>query len=151
MGNAAKFIIPVAVLAAVGGIYTLNSGKINEEIENANVSASISESTQSSASTAKTTKKPANPIVKAAVETVIDSYADSAEGETKEVLDSMSEEDKDTVTEIIASNVSLDTIGDLKGLASKGDTDAIMTYAEENLTEEEIAQLQDIMSKYAPQ
>ena len=60
----------------------------------------------------------------------------------------MSEEDKDTVTEIIANNVSLDAISDVQSYISEGDTSALLDYATENLSEEETEKLSEIMQKY---
>lgn len=93
-------------------------------------------------------KSSANPIVKAVVNEAIDVYIDNADGEVKEVAESMSEEDRETVTEIIAENVSLDAIPQIQSFLSSGDKDSILEYAEENFTQEQIEQLQSIMSKY---
>ena len=60
----------------------------------------------------------------------------------------MSEEDKDTVTEIIANNVSLDSVSEVQSYVNSGDASGLMDYAEENLSEEELEELKDIMSKY---
>jgi hypothetical protein len=93
-------------------------------------------------------KKSANPIKKAIVSEAIDTYAEKSSGKTKEIFDSMSEEDKDTVTEIIANNVSLDTVSEVQSYVNSEDASGLMEYAEENLSEEELKELEDIMSKY---
>ena len=102
----------------------------------------------SKASSSEKKKSNANPIVKAVVSEAIDVYVDNADGEIKDVAESMTKEDRETVTEIIADNVSLDAIPQIKSYLSSGDKDSIVKYAEENFTEEQIAQLQEIMSKY---
>ena len=56
--------------------------------------------------------------------------------------------DKDAVTEIIANNVSLETIPEVKSYISNGDSEGLMDYARENLSEEEQKELLEIMSKY---
>ena len=93
-------------------------------------------------------KKSANPITKAIVSEALDSYAEQSTGKTKEIYESMSEEDKDTVTEIIANNVSLDSVSEVQSYVNSGDASGLMDYAEENLSEEELEELKDIMSKY---
>ena len=60
----------------------------------------------------------------------------------------MSEEDKDTVTEIIASNVSLSSITDIQSLSETGSKEDILKYAQDNLPEEDVEELEDILEKY---
>ncbi len=105
-------------------------------------------SDSSSEGTSTKRKSKANPITKAVVEKAVDAYVDSADKETKELFNSMSEDDKDIVTDIIAENVSLDSISEMQSYVANGDKDAIEKYAEENLSEEDQEVLKEIMSKY---
>ncbi len=127
--------------SSITGLTGMGSGKTSGTSSNASSSASSKKSSSSK-------KSKANPITKAIVSEAIDSYIDSSSGQVKEIAESMSEEDKDTVTEIIASNVSLDSVSQVQSYVSSGDTEGLMEYAEENLSEEELQELKDIMSKY---
>ncbi len=131
------FFITLVVVLLIGVIFLIGKDSIMKDVK------ATQEQTQSN-----TEKKSANPIKKAIVSEAIDSYAEKSSGKTKEIFDSMSEEDKDTVTEIIANNVSLDSISEVQSYVNSEDASGLMEYAEENLSEEEIKELTDIMSKY---
>ena len=107
------------------------------------------DSSSSAASTKRESK--ANPITKAVVEKAMDAYIETADSDTKARFNSMSEEDKDIVTDIIAENVSLDSISEVQSYVAKGDKDAVAKYAQENLSEEDQKILIEIMSKYIPE
>ena len=79
----------------------------------------------------------------------VDQYIEESDGKVKEIAESMSEEDKDTVTEIIANNVELEDIPEVQSYISSGDTAGLMKYAQENLSEDEQAELAQMMLKYA--
>ena len=131
------FFITLVVVLLIGVIFLIGKDSIMKDVK------ATLEQTQSN-----TERKSANPIKKAIVSEAIDSYAEKSSGKTKEIFDSMSEEDKDTVTEIIANNVSLDSISEVQSYVNSEDASGLMEYAEENLSEEEIKELTDIMSKY---
>lgn len=137
MKAAKAFFITLFVVLLIGTIFLIGKDSIMKDVK------ATQEQTQSN-----TEKKSANPIKKAIVSEAIDSYAEKSSGKTKEIFDSMSEEDKDTVTEIIANNVSLDSISEVQSYVNSEDASGLMEYAEENLSEEEIKELTDIMSKY---
>ena len=137
MKAAKAFFITLFVVLLIGVIFLIGKDSIMKDVK------ATQEQTQSN-----TEKKSANPIKKAIVSEAIDSYAEKSSGKTKEIFDSMSEEDKDTVTEIIANNVSLDSISEVQSYVNSEDASGLMEYAEENLSEEEIKELTDIMSKY---
>ena len=131
------FFITLVVVLLIGVIFLIGKDSIMKDVK------ATQEQTQSN-----TERKSANPIKKAIVSEAIDSYAEKSSGKTKEIFDSMSEEDKDTVTEIIANNVSLDSISEVQSYVNSEDASGLMEYAEENLSEEELKELEDIMSKY---
>ena len=131
------FFITLVVVLLIGVIFLIGKDSIMKDVK------ATQEQTQSN-----TEKKSANPIKKAIVSEAIDTYAEKSTGRAKEIYDAMSEEDKDTVTEIIANNVSLDSISEVQSYVNSEDASGLMEYAEENLSEEEIKELTDIMSKY---
>ncbi len=134
-----SFIITLVIIIAIGGIFLFARNSIKKDV------ATTVESTESKQSK----KSTANPIKKAIVNEAIDQYVEKSDGKAKEILDSMSEEDKDTVTEIIANNVDLEDIPEIKSYISNRDTAGLMQYAQENLSAEEQAELAELMVKYA--
>ncbi len=68
--------------------------------------------------------------------------------EAAEIIESMSEEDKEVVTQIIENHIDAETVSEVMGYVQDGDKDAIIDYAAENLTPEEISQLIDLYGKY---
>ena len=129
-----SFLITLAIILVIGIIFIFSRKSIMADVES---TAAATEQNKSS-----------HPIKKAAVEKAMDAYIDNSDGTAKEIVESMSEEDKDTVTEIIANNVSLGTIPDVTNYISNGDADALLDYAQENFSDEEIAELTEIMKKY---
>ena len=135
-----SFMITLAIVLAIGGIFLFARKSITKDVE------TTVETAQASAGSKKST---ANPIKKAIVSEAVDQYIEKSDGKVKEIAESMSEEDKDTVTEIIANNVELEDIPEVQAYISKGDTAGLMEYARENLSAEEQAQLAELMLKYA--
>ena len=139
MKAAKAFGITLFVVLLIGVIFLVGRNSIKKDVE----------ATQEQATTATTTKtSTANPITKAIVSEALDTYAENATGKTKEIYESMSEEDKDTVTEIIANNVSIDSVSEVQSYVNSGDANGLMEYAKDNLSEEEVKELTEIMSKY---
>ena len=135
-----SFLITLVIIIAIGCIFLVAKGSILKDV--AGDKAQTEESAGSK-------KSKANPVTKAIVSEAMDTYIKNSSNETiKELGESMSEEDKDTVTEIIASNVSIETIPEVQSYISSGDKEGLMEYAEDNFSEEEIAELKEIMSKY---
>ena len=135
-----SFMITLAIVLAIGGIFLFARKSITKDVE------TTVETAQAAAGSKKST---ANPIKKAIVSEAVDQYIEKSDGKVKEIAESMSEEDKDTVTEIIANNVELEDIPEVQAYISKGDTAGLMEYARENLSAEEQAQLAELMLKYA--
>ncbi len=69
--------------------------------------------------------------------------------EVARVLESMTEEDKEVVTEIIENHIDAGAATEIMGYVQDGDKDALMDYATENLSPEEIAELMKLYGKYA--
>ncbi len=138
MKAAKAFGITLLVVLAIGVIFILGTGKLGKNTEE----------TASATEASTTHKKSANPVTKAVVSEVIDTYVEQSDGQVKEIYEQMSEDDKDAVTEIIASNVTIDSVSEVQSYISSGDKDGLMEYAKDNLSEEEIEELADIMSKY---
>ncbi len=136
MKAAKAFGITLFVVLLIGVIFLVGRNSIMKDVK----------ATQEQATTTKTST--ANPITKAIVSEALDTYAENATGKTKEIYESMSEEDKDTVTEIIANNVSIDSVSEVQSYVNSGDTNGLMEYAKDNLSEEEVKELTEIMSKY---
>ena len=135
MKAAKAFGITLFVILLIGVIFLVGRKSIIKDVE----------ATQEQTTTKTST---ANPITKAIVSEALDTYAENATGKTKEIYESMSEEDKDTVTEIIANNVSIDSVSEVQSYVNSGDTNGLMEYAKDNLSEEEVQELTEIMSKY---
>ena len=154
------FLSTFIIIMMVGIIFLLGSGKssLKNKVINA-VGSFVSEAglsdKEGSVFDSKLSKdskeSKANPITKAVVEKAMDAYIETADSDTKAIFNSMSEEDKDIVTDIIAENVSLDSISEVQSYVAKGDKDAVAKYAQENLSEEDQKILIEIMSKYIPE
>ena len=136
MKAAKAFGITLFVVLLIGVIFLVGRNSIMKDVK----------ATQEQATTTKTST--ANPITKAIVSEALDTYAENATGKTKEIYESMSEEDKDTVTEIIANNVTIDSVSEVQSYVNSGDANGLMEYAKDNLSEEEVKELTKIMSKY---
>ena len=136
MKAAKAFGITLFVVLLIGVIFLVGRNSIMKDVK----------ATQEQATTTKTST--ANPITKAIVSEALDNYAENSTGKTKEIYESMSEEDKDAVTEIIANNVSIDSVSEVQSYVNSGDANGLMEYAKDNLSEEEVKELTEIMSKY---
>lgn len=143
------FGITLATVILIGVVFVTGKESIAKDI-NASAKSKTSITSQLTKTKSDTKKKKAaNPITKAIVKEAINTYAQQADDDTKKIYESMSDEDKDKITEIIASNVSLDTISTLQSYVSGGDSDALMKYANDNLSKEELAELTEILTRYS--
>ncbi len=77
------------------------------------------------------------------------SEVSSAQKKANEVLKSMSEEDRETVTDIITENLTPSTMNDVSEYIESGDKEGLMDYAEENLSEEDYEKLKELYKKYS--
>ena len=144
------FTITLAVILAVGAIALIAGTAIKKHnsAEGGSDSATSADSTSGEGSSKSKRTSTANPITKAIVSEAIDSYVAGSDDKTQELYDSMSEEDKEIVKDIIAENVSLGSVSDVTGLIANGDKEALITYAQENIPEDDQEELKDILSKY---
>lgn len=69
----------------------------------------------------------------------------------KEILDSMSADDKETVTDIIDSHISPSTIKEASTYLSNGDTEGLKNYAKDMLSDSETQKVMDLYEKYKDQ
>ncbi len=96
-----------------------------------------------------------NSAKKAAAEKTVDVITENIDAiagdneQIKEVVDKMSEEDKETVTEIVTEHMDTETMTEVMDYVNKKDKDGLVRYATENLSEEEISELLEIYSKYS--
>jgi hypothetical protein len=96
-------------------------------------------------------------IKKAVADTVTDDVIENAitatgiaDDETAQaIVDSVSEEDKAAVSEIIENHVNSDMVSKGLSYVSNGDISGLKQYAENELTSDELAQLKGIAEKYA--
>ena len=135
MKAAKAFGITLFVVLLIGVIFLISKDSIMKDVK------TTEEQTTTKTSTA-------NPITKAIVSEALDTYAEKSTGKTKEIYESMSEEDKDAVTEIIANNVTIESVSEVQSYVNSGDANGLMEYAKDNLSEEEVKELTEIMSKY---
>ena len=61
----------------------------------------------------------------------------------------MSDEDRETVREIVAEHMDAETATEVIGYVNDGDKEGLMNYAIENLSPEEISRLIEIYGKYS--
>ena len=148
------FTITLAVIIALGAIALIAGSAIKKHnsAEGGSGSTATSGSATAEGDSGKSSSKTkANPIKKAIVSKAMDAYLDSADGQAKELAESISDEDKDAIAEIIANNISVDSISDAEELIGSGDKEGITDYVEENFSEEDQAELKEILSKYVEQ
>ncbi len=65
-----------------------------------------------------------------------------------EILDSMSESDRETVEGIVESHMDAAAISKAAGYAASGDTSSLKEFAKEILSDQEIAEIKEIYNKY---
>ena len=66
----------------------------------------------------------------------------------QDIYNSMSEEDKQTVNDMIESKVSPQTISDVSKYVKDQDKEGLKQYVKEKFTESEIRQMKDLYNKY---
>ena len=145
------FLITLAIVITAGVLFLVAGSAFGSNFSLSSISTRIMSkqgSTKAKSSETKKKRAKANPVTKAIVKEAITSYANQEGGATKKLLDTMSEEDKDQMIEIIASNVTLDSVSTLEKAASSDDPDAILNYVQDNFSEEDVSDLQDILEKY---
>ncbi|WP_026527439.1 hypothetical protein [Butyrivibrio sp. VCD2006] len=155
-----SFVITLVVVLAIGGIFLYSKDSLMKS-ETDEVTQGI-ESTEDGEKAEKTgeggiagaineaKKEVVKGVAKTVVNKAIEEYAEKAGSEeVKEKLESITEEDKDKVSEIISENISIESMGDVESYISNKDMDGLMDYAEDKLTAEDYSELTDIMEKYS--
>ncbi|SFC34876.1 hypothetical protein [Butyrivibrio sp. YAB3001] len=95
-----------------------------------------------------------NSAKKVAAEKTVDMITKNAEKiavenpQVAEVLESLTEEDKQVVSEIIENHMDSETVGEVMGYVTNGDKESLVKYAADNLTAEEISELMKLYGKY---
>ncbi len=146
-----SFIITFVVVLAIGGIFlyskdTLFGSDGSEKAINSSENGAKSGVTGAIQDAKKEVLK---SVAKTIVDKAVDQYAGNASSEVKEILDSVSEEDKDRVTDIMIDNISIEDIPDVESYISNKDVNGLKDYAKEKLTEEDYSELTGILEKYS--
>jgi hypothetical protein len=149
------FVITLVIVLAIGGIYLYSKDSL---FQSDDVEVSESAEAGSTKKAEKTgiagaidgaKKEVVKNVAKTAMDKAIDQYAEKSSDEVKEKLESITEEDKDKVSEIIADNISIESMGDVESYISNKDMDGLMDYAEDKLTAEDYSELTGILEKYS--
>lgn len=69
----------------------------------------------------------------------------------QEIMDSMNEEDREILTQIISENISPDAISDISSYLASGDLEGLKNYAKNTLSDAELQQIRDLYAKYKNQ
>ena len=83
---------------------------------------------------------------------VIIKNADKVSGgneKVEEMLNSLSEEDKETVSGIIENHMDSETVSEVMKYVQDGDKESLMKYAADNLTLDEMSELLNMYEKYS--
>ncbi len=140
-----SFIITLVIVLAIGGIYIFHKDKVNNATET--ISTTVKETVNESVGNVVDGAK--QKVVKTIVDEAIDQYSDKADEDVKQVLDSVTEEDKSKISEIIADNLDMDSIDDIKDYVTDSDMDGLMKFAEDKLTEQDYSEFTAILEKYS--
>ncbi len=94
-------------------------------------------------------KKAVNYAVSNVIEQVAASSGVSVTSkEVEEVLNSMDPEDQETLNTIIEENVDQEAVSTITSYVSNGDMESAAEYVQENLSEENVENLQQLYDKY---
>lgn len=94
-------------------------------------------------------KKAVNYAVSNVIEQVAASSGVSVKSkEVEEVLNSMDPEDQETLNTIIEENVDQEAVSTITSYVSNGDMESAAEYVQENLSEENVEDLQQLYDKY---
>lgn len=94
-------------------------------------------------------KKAVNYAVSSVIEQVAASSGVSVTSEeVEEVLNSMDPEDQEKLNTIIEENVDSEAVSTISSYVSNGDMESAAEYVQENLSEENVEDLQELYDKY---
>lgn len=69
----------------------------------------------------------------------------------QEIMDSMNEEDRDVLEQIISENISPDAISDVSSYLASGDLEGLKNYAKNTLSDRDLEKIRDLYTKYKNQ
>ncbi|WP_029324569.1 hypothetical protein [Butyrivibrio sp. AE3004] len=149
------FIITFVVVLAIGGIFLYSkdtwfkndtdeisvaaAGKSDDKAQKNGITSAIEEAK----------KEVIKSVAKKVVDKAVEQYAGESSSEVREMIDSVAEEDKDRITDIIVDNITIEDIPDVEAYISNKDVDGLKDYAKEKLTEEDYSELTGILEKYS--
>lgn len=153
-----SFVITLVIVLAIGAIFLYSKDSLiktdtKEVTESSEIDSAENEKSTEEKSITSVIDDAKKEVVKGVAKTVvnkaIEEYADKSEGEVKEKLESITEEDKDKVSEIISENITIENMGDVESYISNKDVDGLMDYAQDKLTAEDYSELTGILEKYS--
>ncbi len=93
--------------------------------------------------------KAAGVVAEKLLESQISSDASAIAGvNAQEILDAMSDTDRETVDQIITHHMSAETMKEATSYITSGDTAGLKQYAKDTLTESEMEQIRELYNKY---
>lgn len=93
--------------------------------------------------------KATNYVASQAIEQIAASAGvDVDSKEVEAAINSMDEEDQETLNTIISEHLDSDTVSDITSYVANGDMDGAAQYAQDNLSEEDRSQLEGLYDKY---
>lgn len=96
----------------------------------------------------KAKEKVTSAVAKKMIEEQVQNDSTGQLQNAQDIYNSMSEEDKQTVNDMIESKVSPQTISDVSKYAKDQDKEGLKQYVKEKFTESEIRQMKDLYNKY---
>lgn len=149
-----SFVVTFVIVLAIGAIFLYSKDSLfKNNSESADQTGTLNADEKSAnpiTSAINDTKKEIiKNVAKTAVDKAVEQYAGDSDSKVKEMYDSVSEEDKDKVADIIVDNMSIDDMTDVQEYISNQDVDGLKDYAKDKLTEEDYSELTDILEKYS--
>ena len=93
--------------------------------------------------------KAAGIVAEKLLESQISSDASAIAGvNAQEILDAMSDTDRETVDQIITNHMSAETMKEATSYITSGDTAGLKQYAKDTLTASEMEQIRELYNKY---
>ena len=93
--------------------------------------------------------KAAGVVAEKLLESQISSDASAIAGvNAQEILDAMSDTDRETVDQIISNHMSAETMKEATSYITSGDTAGLKQYAKDTLTASEMEQIRELYNKY---
>ena len=149
-----SFAVTLVIVLAIGAIFLYSKDSLMKS-ETRTIGDEVTESTEKTKKSGISSviddakKEVVKGVAKTVVDKAIESYAEKSDPEIKEKLESITEEDKDKVSEIISENISIEAMEDVESYISNKDVDGLMDYAQDKLTAEDYSELTGIFEKYS--